>query len=127
MKHRLAALGAAGVLLGATALAWAVLDLPGRSVVRGHLGDVGVVMVIVAVLGVVLSRLGTRAWIGLAAGLALLVELGQALGLRGEGLAGELTIGATFDPLDLVAYALGLAISWCALIPGSTRSRARGA
>jgi hypothetical protein len=102
-----------GLALGLTALAWAALDLPGRPWVRGHLGDVGAVMVLVAAIGLALPRLGARAWIALAAAIAAATEVAQALGVRGEGLAGELTIGATFDPLDLLAYGAGLALaSW---------------
>lgn len=109
MKSRLLLLGAIGLALGLVALAWAALDLPGRPLVRGHLGDVGMVMVLVAAFGLALPRLGARAWIALAAAIAAATELAQALGVRGEGLAGELTLGSTFDPLDLCACALGLA------------------
>lgn len=108
MTSRLVRLGLAGLALGITALAWAALDLPGRALVRGHLGDVGVVMVLVAVLGLALPWLGPRTWLGLTALIAVATELGQALGLRGAGLIGELTIGSTFDALDLLAYAIGL-------------------
>lgn len=107
--------------LGVTALLWAALDLPGRALVRGHVGDVGVVMLMTAILGSALPRLGPRWWIGLTAAMALAVETAQALGLRGEGLAGELTIGATFDPLDLVAYALGCALAWWMLRTGAAQ------
>lgn len=115
MTSRLVRLGLAGLVLGLTALAWAALHLPGRALVRGHLGDVGVVMVLVAVLGLALPRLGPRGWLGLTALIAVATEVGQVLGLRGTGLVGELTIGSTFDALDLLAYAIGLAVAALAL------------
>lgn len=115
MRSRLVRLGLAGFVLGGTALAWAALRLPGRGLVRGHLGDVGIVLVIVAAFGLALPRLGPRAWIGLTALIAVGTEIGQALGLRGSGLLGELTIGSTFDPLDLLAYLVGLALAAVAL------------
>lgn len=111
MKRRLFLVAVLGLGLGLTALAWAALDLPGRPLVRGHLGDVGVVMVLVAAFGLALPRLGLRGWIALAAGIAAATELAQALGLHGEGVVNELTLGATFDPFDLLAYAVGLALA----------------
>lgn len=111
MKQRLVLLGGIGLALGLTALAWAALELPGRALIRGHLGDVGIVMVLVAAFGLALPRLGLRGWIALAAVIALATELAQALGVHGEGVVNELTLGATFDPVDLLAYALGLALS----------------
>lgn len=111
MTSRLVQVGLVGLVLGLTALAWAALRLPGRELVRGHLGDVGIVMFLVAGFGLAMPRRGPRVWIGLAALIALGTEIMQALGVRGTGLLGELTIGSTFDPFDLLAYAIGLAVS----------------
>lgn len=125
MTSRLAWLGLWGLVLGLTALAWAALDLPGRELVRGHLGDVAIVMFLVAGFGLAMPRRGPRVWIALTASIALGTEVAQALGVRGTGLLGELTIGSTFDPFDLLAYAIGLAVSWAWLGAALTDSADR--
>jgi hypothetical protein len=80
--------------------------------VRGILGDVLVVVFLVASLAAV--RLG-RPWTRvLAVGvLSVGLELVQGLHLFGPDSPWlvHLVLGATFDPLDLVAYAVGLAIA----------------
>lgn len=80
--------------------------------IRGYLGDVLVVTFMVAVAAVL--RLGTP-WqrIGATAGIAVGTELFQGLGLVGPDapLLLHLTLGSTFDPLDLLAYAAGLGLA----------------
>ncbi len=68
-------------------------------------------MFLVAALGLALPRLGPKGWLTVTGLVAVGTEVGQALGLRGSGLLGELTIGSTFDPLDLLAYVIGLALA----------------
>jgi hypothetical protein len=83
---------------------------PARGIVRGHGGDVAAAMLLYAALGALPwpRTPGGRAL--LAGAIALGLELGQLL-WTGHGLAGELLIGSTFDPLDLLAYALGLLLA----------------
>jgi hypothetical protein len=80
----------------------------GWTYVRGYGGDWLIVQLIYVI---------TRFWIGyrwryqLALGIwlfALLVEIVQLVGSIPRNLATELTIGSTFDPWDMLAYALGL-------------------
>lgn len=86
---------------------------PGRSFVRGHLGDVLVVAFLFFLAGA-LTRASARARLVAVLGLALALELLQAL--RGAGrdvsTAEALSLGATADPLDLLAYGLGLSLAW---------------
>jgi len=83
---------------------------PARELIRGHLGDVAATMFVYAVLGLVLARvrIGVRAAVTLA--IASAIELGQTV-WRTNSLAGELVLGTTFDPWDLLAYALGVAVA----------------
>lgn len=57
------------------------------------------------------ARAAIRA--GAAFAVAAAIELGQTM-WRGEGLAGEIILGSTFDGWDFVAYALGVvsAVAW---------------
>lgn len=97
---------------GALGAATLVYRGPGHGFLRGTVADALVVIFLYALLG--------RAWrapaavrAALVGGLALAVELRQLVVAGGapRGLAGELTVGATFDPWDLVAYAVGLAVA----------------
>jgi hypothetical protein len=103
----LAALG-----LGAIALVWGRCALPAASFVRGHVGDVAATMLTYALAASLTARRTVRAAIAFA--VALAIELTQALHDGVGGLAGELVLGASFDPWDLVAYAagIGVAIAW---------------
>lgn len=111
MRARVMALGIAGLALGLSALAWAYFALPGRTLVRGHLGDVAIMMVLVAVVSWMTPRASRWVWLGVPMALGLLAEGAQAIGLHGSGLLNELTLGTTFDVLDLWAYAVGLGIA----------------
>lgn len=109
-SRALVLLAAVAVALGVGCLGWAAADLPLRGLVRGHLGDVFAVAFLYAALGLALPwRAGRR--VALAAGIAVAIEVAQARGGR-RGVAGELVLGAHFDPWDLCAYALGLAAAW---------------
>ncbi|HWN70454.1 MAG TPA: hypothetical protein VNM90_22595, partial [Haliangium sp.] len=45
-------------------------------------------------------------------GLALATELSQLVPRGVRSTAVDLTVGATFDPWDLVCYGIGLALAW---------------
>jgi hypothetical protein len=82
---------------------------PGRALVRGHLGDVAITPFIYASLGLVTKR-SARARLLIVALVAVATESFQALNLSlRRGAFVDLTVGRTFDPWDLVAYAVGLA------------------
>lgn len=109
MKRRFLELGLVALLLGVLVLLY---HGPGRGLVRGHVGDVAATMLVYALLG-----LGWRAKLGVRAGvtmaIAVVIELGQTW-WKIESAAGSLLLGTTFDPWDLVAYAIGtlIAIVW---------------
>jgi hypothetical protein len=100
-------LGFSAITLGLFVL---VYHGPGRAVLRGHVGDVAATMLVYAVLG----ALSPQTWIRFRAfttlAIATLIEFGQSYWSAGSML-GELTIGDTFDPWDLVAYAIGVAVA----------------
>jgi hypothetical protein len=84
---------------------------PGRAFVRGALGDVIVVAFLYFALGA-LTRWRPRARLLAVAGVALATELSQLVPRGARSAAIDLTIGATFDPLDLLCYGAGLALAW---------------
>lgn len=103
------ALGPGPVAL-ATLLACLGLFVGVRGPVRGALGDVLVVVLLVATLAA--ARIGSARSRILAVGvLSIGVELFQGLGLVGPDAPWflHLTVGSTLDPWDLLWYALGLA------------------
>lgn len=81
---------------------------PGRGIVRGHVGDVAIVMLLYALLAAVAPRMRSRALAILA--LASAIELGQAVWSATSTL-GALTIGDTCDPWDIAAYAIGVGVA----------------
>ena len=99
-------LGLAALALG---LAVILYRGPGRAVVRGHVGDVAAAMLVYALLGLVWRA---RPWVRAAAtfAIALAIELGQTVWST-RSLAGELLLGNTFDPWDVLAYAIGTALA----------------
>lgn len=103
------AMAAVALAIGAAVL---VYRGPARELVRGHVGDVAATLLVFALLGLVWrARPATRALVTLA--IATAIELGQTIWST-RSLAGELVLGNTFDPYDLVAYALGvgIALAW---------------
>ena len=84
---------------------------PGRAIVRGHLGDVAIVALLYFALALWTPR--RRALRAASVGaLAAGTELAQlVLPPMRRSLAIDLTVGRTFDPVDLAAYALGLALA----------------
>ena len=106
MKRRFLWLAAAALAIGVAVMLYRG---PGRGVIRGHAGDVAATMLVYAVLGLIWrTRPAVRAAASFA--IAALIECGQTL-WRGEGLAGEIVVGSTFDGWDFVAYAAGVAIA----------------
>lgn len=109
MKRRFLTLGVAALLLG---LAVVLHRGPGRALVRGHVGDVAATMLVYAVLGLVL-RTSWPVRAGLTLAIATAIELGQTLWDPASPTV-AFAAGTTFDPLDLLAYALGVvvAVGW---------------
>ena len=106
MKRRFVWLGVAAIAIGIAVLAYRG---PGRAIVRGHVGDVAATMLVYAVIG--------RAWRTRRAllatstlAIAVSIEVGQTV-WHAHSMAGELLIGSTFDPWDLVAYVVGVTIA----------------
>lgn len=92
--------------------------------VRGSLGDLVVVVWVASCLGTLLHRWAVCS--GLALALATVLECGQLLGSVGpdDPLWMHLIFGSTFDPLDLLHYAIGAVLAWALLAVG--RSTAVG-
>jgi hypothetical protein len=106
---RFVGLGLVAIAIGAFVLAY---HGPGRAVVRGNVGDGAATMLVYALVSLAWrARPGRRAAATLA--IALAIECGQAV-WHVHSLAGELTLGNTFDPWDLVAYVVGVvvALAW---------------
>jgi hypothetical protein len=107
-------------LVAATALTLALAVLvyrgPGWHFTRNHVGDVAAAMLVLAGLTFAAPRLRMRVLAPTSFAACTLVELGQTLwsGLAGTAV-GEFVLGAVFDPIDLLAYALGTAIAGIAL------------
>lgn len=84
-----------------------------RGPVRGFAGDVLIIVFLVASLATL--QLGTPARrLAAVGGLAVGLELLQGLKLVGPGSPwiAHLVLGSTFDPMDLLAYGLGLCVAW---------------
>lgn len=112
VKRRFWWLGIAAIALGIAVVAYRG---PGRAIVRGHVGDVAAAMLVFAILGALWrARAAVRAASTLA--IATAIEIGQAF-WRAESTAGELLVGNTWDPWDLVAYVtgVGVALVWEAI------------
>ena len=106
MRRRFVWLGLVAIGIGLAVLAYRG---PGRVIVRGHVGDVAATMLVYALAGMTLrASIAVRALVTFA--IALAIELGQTV-WQADSMAGELLIGSTFDPWDLVAYAIGVAIA----------------
>ncbi len=106
MKRRFVELGLVAVVLGVLVLLY---HGPGRGIVRGHVGDVAATMLVYALIGLASqARIAVRASVTMA--FAVAIELGQTW-WKIDSSAGSLLLGTTFDPWDLVAYAIGIAIA----------------
>jgi Protein of unknown function (DUF2809) len=106
MRKQLLAMAATALLVGVLVL---VYRGPGREIVRGNVGDGAATLLVYALLGLAWrARMQTRAIATFA--IACAIELGQTV-WHARSLAAELTIGSTFDPWDVVAYAVGVAVA----------------
>ena len=76
---------------------------PGRAFLRGYVGDVAATMLVFAMLAVTRLSLRTRAIVTMA--IALAIELRQI------AWSGGVLLGNHFDPWDVVAYAVGVALA----------------
>lgn len=96
--------------LAALALVW---PWPGRALVRGTLGDVVAAAALAFAFAALWPRVRRRTRLGAALACAAALELAQALGFDGAvlGAGGRVALGATADPMDLVAYAVGVAMA----------------
>lgn len=97
---------------------------PGRVPLRHTGGDVAAGALVYALVGLARPRAALLARAALAFAIAAVVECAQLLALVGPDAPRwlHLTLGSTFDPDDLVAYALGIGLAALA-----TDRRARGA
>lgn len=103
-------LAAAALAVGFLSWLWGALALPGRAIIRGHVGDVAAVALVHA--GVALVARARPAACALVAGaVALVIELAQQRGGSRGGAAGDLLLGRHFDPWDLVAYTVGIMVA----------------
>ena len=97
------------LLLGLCCVAWGRIHAPGAWLVRGYLGDVVIVIFLVAGLGATFAlRLATRIVLVLAVATGL--EIVQ-IWIHPRGAAG-VAMGTTFDPVDLGAYVFGALLAW---------------
>jgi len=119
-RARLAVIAAAALALGAASWAWGRLDWPARTLVRGHLGDVAAAALVYAIVAGI-SGARRKTCTGVALAIAVIIELAQRHAPSEVGTARALTLGARFDPWDLVAYLAGVALA----VAGD-RGRARG-
>jgi uncharacterized membrane protein len=120
VRRRFIWLAAAALLIGAFTL-W--YRGPERAVVRGHLGDVGAAMLVYACVGLVRPAWSWRGLAAVTLGFALAMEAGQLVWAEhGRSGAGAIVLGSVFDPWDLVAYGLGVAIA-----VGAVRATGEGA
>lgn len=107
MRKRFLGLGLAAIAIGVIVLLYRG---PGRVIIRGHVGDVAATMLVYAALGAIWwrTRIGIRAFVALS--IAVAIEVGQMF-WSARSFAGELLIGDTCDPWDIVAYVIGVGIA----------------
>jgi len=106
VRNRFLAMIAAALAVGAFVL---IYRGPGREIVRGNVGDGAATLLVYALLGLAWhARIRTRALTTFA--FACAIELGQTV-WHAKSLAGELALGSTFDPWDVLAYAIGVAVA----------------
>lgn len=110
MRRSMIVLGGVAFAIGVFAFFYQGL---GRPFVRGFVGDVGAIMLIYAVLGLVWRTTASARTLATAA-IGVAVEVYQAVGTTPPGIAGEILVGSFPDPWDLVAYAIGVvaALAW---------------
>jgi hypothetical protein len=106
MRRKFVWIGIGALVLGAFVLLYRG---PGRGVIRGHVGDIAAAALVYALLGLAWRA---RPWVRAVATfvIAVAIELGQTIWST-SSVAGELLLGNTFDPWDLLAYAVGTALA----------------
>jgi hypothetical protein len=106
MRRRFVWIGLCAIALGVFVVLYRG---PGRDVIRGHVGDIAAAALVYALLGLAWRA---RPWVRAVAtfAIAVAIELGQTVWTT-SSLAGELLLGNTFDPWDVLAYALGTALA----------------
>jgi hypothetical protein len=108
-KRAMFILAAAALLVGFVSWLFGALALPGRALIRGHVGDLGAAALVYALIA--LASKGRPALCALLTAItAVAIEVAQ----RGSGHRdelGQLVIGNHFDPWDLLAYAIGISIA----------------
>lgn len=109
-RQRLAVIGTAALALGAASWAWGRLAWPARTLVRGHLGDAAAAALVYAVVGLVTGA-SRKTCVAVAVIVAVAIEVAQRHAPTEVSAARALTLGARFDPWDLVAYAGGVAVA----------------
>ena len=90
--------------------AWGRLGWPARGLVRGHLGDVAAAALAYALIGAVTGA-SRKTCAALALAVASIIEVAQRHAPAEVGAARELALGARFDPWDLLAYVVGVALA----------------
>ena len=108
-KRAMLMLAAAALLVGFVSWLFGALALPGRAIIRGHVGDVAAVALVYAVIAL-LSRGRPAICALLTAITAVAIEVAQR-GSHRDDAVGELVLGRHFDPWDLLAYAIGIALA----------------
>lgn len=112
MTRRFAAL----MVVACTALGVGVLAYGGpyRQMVRGALGDVIAVVWLAFLIQAMWIRWPWRRCLAITAAIAVGLEAMQGLGwvLVDAPRVVRVILGATYDPHDFIAYAVGLVIAW---------------
>lgn len=109
-RQRLVVIGAAALAAGAASWAWGRLAWPARALVRGHLGDAAAAALVYALIGFATGA-SRRVAAAAALAVAVAIEVAQRQAPTEVSAARALTLGARFDPWDLVAYAGGVALA----------------
>ena len=102
-------LAVTALLVGFVSWLFGALALPGRALIRGHVGDVAAVALVYSLIA-----LASRGRPALCALLAAITALAIEVAQRGSGdrdQLGRLVFGNHFDPWDLLAYAIGISIA----------------
>jgi hypothetical protein len=108
-KRAMMILAAAALLVGFVSWLFGALALPGRAIIRGHVGDVAAVALVYALIA--LASHGRPTICALLTSItALAIEVAQR-GSHHNSAVGELVLGRHFDPWDLLAYAVGIALA----------------
>jgi len=111
-RRRLALIAAASLGVCLVAL---VYRGPGWRLLRHTGGDVFAAALLYALIGLALARWRRTRRVTVALAIAAAIEFAQLLALVGPDAPRwvHIVLGATFDPLDLLAYAAGIGLAAC--------------